>query len=597
MAFAEALARGRRDLVAAARLWRWRRDIALGGRRTLADLFEDQADRMPEAPALQDESKLVTWRDHDRAANRVARFARAAGIRRGDVVALLIAHGPDLLSAWLGLAKIGATALLLDTRLGVEGLAFALARAGAGHLLSDAPLAELALRAADRLDAPPVVWAGGCDLPGTEDLDAALAGEDGALLPKSVRHDLRGRDTCFLITAHGPGSLPLPARISHCRALLLGATLAAAMALRRGDRILVPLPLSRIAPGIGAITAAAHAGASLCLGPSTAADIWAACRRHRTSHLWSDRALAGALLALPETEAQAQHSLRLVVGEDVPPEQWRALRARFGLPRLLDCHFDAAANLWLFDTAGRPGALGRAHHGRWAERFRIVAIDAETGQPVRDGRGRCVAAPAGEVGEAIGPAAAGERDLGLARFEGFRGLAGAGWRELGEVCAAGDRWLRSFTLMRREADGFVFATGPVGEVLRWQGEDVATAEIAAALALCPGVAAAIVYGVPVPHREGQAPMAALAPGRDFDLAALHARLAHDLPPYARPLFLRLLPAAVASGRRRDSLAGEGFDPAIVSEPLYVNDSAGFVPLDRARHARLLAGAGGAETKQ
>jgi fatty-acyl-CoA synthase len=167
---------------------------------------------------------------------------------------------------------------------------------------------------------------------------------------------------------------------------------------------------------------------------------------------------------------------------------------------------------------------------------------------------------------------------------------------LRDVVAPGDRWLRSFTLMRWQADGFVFPAGPAGDVLRWRGENVATAEIAAALALCPGVAAAIVYGVMVPGREGRAPMAALVPDQSFDLATLHARLARDLPAYARPLVLRVLPAqAPISGRRRALLAREGFDPAANSDPLYVDDGSGFVPLDRARHARLVAGPGGMET--
>ncbi len=54
---------------------------------------------------------------------------------------------------------------------------------------------------------------------------------------------------------------------------------------------------------------------------------------------------------------------------------------------------------------------------------------------------------------------------------------------------------------------------------------------------------------------------------DFDLAAFRADVAQRLPPYARPVFLRILPTLEATGTfkpRKQELMQAGFDPSRVA---------------------------------
>ena len=110
----------------------------------------------------------------------------------------------------------------------------------------------------------------------------------------------------------------------------------------------------------------------------------------------------------------------------------------------------------------------------------------------------------------------------------------------------------------------------------------------------PGVREGVVYGVEVPGMDGRAGMAALVVGSDFDLAALRAAVVDRLPAYARPVFVRLLPALEATGTfkpKKHDLQRAGFDPAKVPDPMYVDDgSAGaYVALDAARFEALVGG--------
>src|ERR1700734_1991523 len=84
---------------------------------TIVDIVQGFADAAPDNPAILCEDRVLSYGGLDRAANRYAHWARAQGIARGDVVALLMENRPEYIAAWLGLLKVGATAALINTNL------------------------------------------------------------------------------------------------------------------------------------------------------------------------------------------------------------------------------------------------------------------------------------------------------------------------------------------------------------------------------------------------------------------------------------------------------------------------------------------------
>lgn len=114
------------------------------------------------------------------------------------------------------------------------------------------------------------------------------------------------------------------------------------------------------------------------------------------------------------------------------------------------------------------------------------------------------------------------------------------------------------------------------------------------LATCPGVREANVYGVEVPGADGRAGMASLVVAEDFDFASFYDEVDSQLPGYARPLFVRILPEIEITGtfkHRKVDATKEGFDPTRVADPLHFLDSkeGRYVPLDEALHARIQSG--------
>ena len=182
----------------------------------------------------------------------------------------------------------------------------------------------------------------------------------------------------------------------------------------------------------------------------------------------------------------------------------------------------------------------------------------------------------GETGEALGRIAGDA----ASRFEGYSDQAETEKKVLRDVFETGDAWMRTGDLMRRDAEGFYHFVDRVGDTFRWKGENVATAEVAAALQTCPDVLDALVYGVKVPGAEGRAGMAALAVLPGFDLAPLERGLA-SLPRWARPVFLRLT-AEIARTEtfkpKRALYVAQGFDPAASEDRLFVLGDGGYQAL-------------------
>jgi fatty-acyl-CoA synthase len=221
----------------------------------------------------------------------------------------------------------------------------------------------------------------------------------------------------------------------------------------------------------------------------------------------------------------------------------------------------------------------------------IVKFDVERGEPLRDAEGRCIRCAPNEVGEAIGRI---ERANPGGRFDGYTDAQASDKKILRNVLKPGDAWFRTGDLMRKDAQGYFYFVDRIGDTFRWKGENVSTSEVAEAIARCPGVLDAAVYGVMIPGTDGRAGMAALVVADDFDLAALRRHIDTSLPTYARPVFLRVrseLETTATFKHKKDELARAGYDPSASAEAIWFNDpqQQAYVRVDAPLFARIQSG--------
>ncbi|WP_156675217.1 non-ribosomal peptide synthetase, partial [Mycobacterium sp. E2989] len=175
---------------------------------SILEVFAAQVDRAPEAVAVSCGNRSLTYRELDRAANRLARLLAGRGARAGECVGLLMDRSAEAIVAIMAVLKTGAAYLPVDPALPAARIEFILTDA--------APIAALttnALRSRLAGFGPAVV-----DID-----DPALAAQPEDALPTAPAAD----DIAYLIYTSGTTGTPKGVAITHRNVTQLFAPLDA----------------------------------------------------------------------------------------------------------------------------------------------------------------------------------------------------------------------------------------------------------------------------------------------------------------------------------------------------------------------------------
>jgi fatty-acyl-CoA synthase len=561
--------------------------------RLFADVVEDRSKRQPDSPALISEHETFSYRTLAERINRYARWALSAGIEPGDTVCLIMPSRPDYIAAWLGIARVGGIVALINTKLVGLSLSHCLNVADADHVILAEELGDMFETALPHLNRAPKIWMHGGHSH-EANIGDALEQLDGSPLSKAERRGITINDRALLIYTSGTTGLPKAASISHRRILNWGGWFAGLTNASPQDRLYDCLPVYHSVGGIVAPCSMLSAGAAVVLAEKfSASSFWSDIVRFDCTLFQYIGELCRYLLKAPPSEYENIHRLRLACGNGLRGDIWQAFQARFAIPQVLEFYAATEGNFSLYNVEGKPGAIGRIPP-LLAHRFpaAIVRLDIDTGAPVRADDGLCIACPRGEVGEAVGRI--GTADGGGGRFEGYTDAEETEKKILRNVLVPGDAWFRTGDLMRLDEAGYFYFVDRVGDTFRWKGENVATSEVNEAIASCPGVVDATTYGVEIPGFDGRAGMAAVVVDDRFDLTEFQQHLAQRLPAYAHPVFVRVsaaLDTTETFKQKKHQLASEGFDPRLVTDPIFFKDPAidGYRPIIVAAYAGILQG--------
>ena len=563
---------------------------ARSGAPTCGPLIRAQAERIPDRPCLRFESETLTFAELNAAVNRTANCLRRAGVSRGEPFAIMMENSPAMLAAEGAAGKLGAVGALVNTHLAGDALRHVLGISGARHLLVDAACtpAVAALRDLEGF----TVWAD----PGEAPLPAGFRSlPDGLDEAGDAEPDIPAltlADPFLYIYTSGTTGYPKPALVRHAKFTMGGLSLGQIFGVDAEDCIYAPLPLYHGESNFVGFAVALKAGACFASRRRfSAGEFLADVRRHGATGFVYVGELCRYLLRQPASPADRDHRLRYAAGAGLRPDIWEAFRDRFGIARIFEMYGATEGNVSLMNRSGRAGSVGRPYPFQHAQ-VRLARFDVGTQELVRGPNGFLVECPPGEAGELLG-----RTDRGVMHYDGYANDREATERKLvRDAFGKGDSWFRTGDLLRRDRDGYFYFVDRIGDTFRWKGENVSTQEVAETLNRHDPVAEATVYGVAVPGTDGRAGMAAivLRDGAALDPAALFAHVEKSLPPYARPLFVRVSPSLRTTGTLKQQKAAardEGFDPARVSEPLYFRDDAArtYVALTPALHAEIAAG--------
>ena len=558
-------------------------------------LIDTLAERFGDAPALSDRVTSLSYRELGESVNQYARWVREQALSPGEVVCLLMPNCPQYLALWLGLTRAGIIVSLLNTNLTGAALAHSINIVRPRYVIVANRLIQAARTA--RAHVPEAVrflahGVADSDLPR---IDTEVARLSAAKLTAEECPPPALDDRALYIYTSGTTGLPKAANVSHLRLMQWSHWFAGLMDTQPTDRMYDCLPLYHSVGGVVATGAVLVRGGTVVLREKfSASEFWQDIVEERCTLFQYIGELCRYLLAQPPNPEGRQHSLRLCCGNGLRPDVWEPFQRRFQIPQILEYYAATEGSFSLYNCEGKPGAIGRippflSHRMPVA----LVKFDDAHGAPIRDDAGLCQRCGVNEVGEAIGQISAAEGKQG-GRFEGYADAEASEKKVLRNVFVPGDTWYRTGDLMRKDAQGYFYFVDRVGDTYRWKGENVSTGEVTAAVTACAGVSDAAVYGVSVPGADGRAGMAALVVEPGFELAAFRHELAQTLPDYARPVFVRIVPALELTGTfklRKQELALEGYDLTRVRDALYIEDrhQQAYVRLDEPGYERLLAG--------
>jgi fatty-acyl-CoA synthase len=571
--------------------------IAKNPTRVFPYVMSDLAERFGNAPALISEREQLSYRELVARSNRYARWALGHGIRKGDVVCLMMPNRPEYLASWIGLTHAGAVVALINTNLTGASLAYSVNVVQPKHLIVASELLVQFTSARAHIDPKVSVWAHGETAEKFPRIDLELAEVSDAALAAHELPVLTIEDRALYIYTSGTTGMPKAANINHYRLMLAIFGFSGIMDTKPTDRMYDCLPMYHTVGGVLATGAVLANGGSVFIREKFSAHhFWDEVVRWDCTLFQYIGELCRYLVNTPVSPNETRHRLRLACGNGLRPDVWPEFKRRFRIPQILEFYAATEGNVTLFNFDEREGSVGRIP---WflASHFPIelVKFDINTEQPVRNAEGLCVPCRPGEVGEALGKIM-NDPSKPSSRFEGYATSAETERKIMHDVLERGDTWFRTGDLMRQDKEGYFYFVDRVGDTFRWKGENVATSEVSETITAVAGVVEANIYGVKIPGRDGRAGMAAVViDPATFDLATLQRFLAERLPAYARPLFLRIrgeLEVTATFKQKKFDLVRQGFDPSQSDDAIYFHDprSQSFVRLDAQLYEKILSGA-------
>ncbi|XP_043576373.1 long-chain fatty acid transport protein 4 [Chiloscyllium plagiosum] len=554
-----------------------RRNLKLNN--TIPKIFHEVVQRHPDKIALIFEGTGVAWsfRDLDEFSNRVANCFREQGFRTGDVVALFMESRSEYVGLWLGMAKIGVEVALINFNLRMDALAHCINISRAKAIVFGGEL-NTALKEIHTLLGKSIslYCCGEPDssevLPGTENLDHLL--EATSSRPPPPLQSRGFTDRLFYIYTSGTTGMPKAAIVVHSRYYRMAALVYYGFRMRTDDIVYDCLPLYHSAGNIVGIGQCLLHGLTVVIRRKfSASRFWDDCVKYRCTIVQYIGEICRYLLSQPERAVERQHRVRMALGNGLRPSIWEDFTSRFHIPQVAEFYGATECNCSLGNFDNKVGACGfNSRILPFVYPIRLVKVNEDTMELVRGADGVCIPCKPGEAGQLVGRIVQSDP---LRRFDGYVNETATTKKVAQDVFKKGDAAYLSGDVLVMDEYGYMYFRDRTGDTFRWKGENVSTTEVEGTLSRILGMTDVVVYGVEVPGAEGKAGMAAIAdPNHQINLETFYTDLEVALPQYARPIFLRLLPAVSKTGTfkfQKTDMRKEGFDPRNIKDKLYLLD--------------------------
>jgi long-chain acyl-CoA synthetase len=447
----------------------------------LAVLLSETAQSSPDRPAAVFTGGQLTYRQLDKASDRVAATLAATGIKPGDPVALQLPNIPQFLISYFGILKGGGVVVPLNVMLKAPEVAFHLGDSAARILITWEGILAEAAKGAEAAGLDQIYVVGHAEDSGVGVPFERLMAVEVPRYEMAIREPT---DTAVIVYTSGTTGRPKGAELTHLQLYMNADIPGRLFDIRPNDIVLTVLPLFHVFGLSSILNVCVRFGCTMSLVPRfTPAAVLEAIQRDRATIFDGVPTMFADLLSHPGLDGYDLASLRVAIsgGASIPAPLLDAFEERFGLVILEGYGLTETASTTTFNVSAQERRAYSVGKPIWG-----------TQTQVWDEHGRQLPPGPDNVGEVV--------TRGLHVMKGY-------WHNPEATASAftGD-WLHTGDLGYFDEDGFLFIVSRKKELIIRGGYNVYPSEIENVLHAHPAIAEAAVVGIP-DERLGEEVMA------------------------------------------------------------------------------------------
>ena len=438
---------------------------------TISSLIKQHAENYPNSAAIVSQAgNILTYGELFALVGRTVQRLNALGVGRNDRLAIVLPNGPEMAVAFLAVAA-GATSAPLNPAYGSSEFDFYLGDLNARALLvlkgMETPARQIALqRGIPLIELSPQTQAG-----------AGSFSLEGELRPLAAQLGLaESQDVALVLHTSGTTSRPKMVPLTQENVCASAYNICQTLALTQADRCLNVMPLFHIHGLMAAVLASIAAGGSVvCTTGLDARRFFGWMDQLKPTWYTAVPTMHQAILgqAAANRDVIANNPIRFLRSSSasLPPTVMSELEQTFQAPLIEAYGMTEAAHQMASNPLParprKPGSVGLAAGPQ-------VAIMDETGAILG----------AGERGEIV--------------IRGSNVMQGYESNPKANQSAFTDGWFRTGDQGYLDADGYLFITGRLKEMINRGGEKVTPREVDEVFQEHPAVSQAVTFAVPHP---------------------------------------------------------------------------------------------------
>ena len=455
---------------------------------TLRDMLKANAEKLGDHPCIKFYDQTITYRQLDERSNQVANFLMENGVKKGDIVSIMVGNSPEYLYLVFGASKTGAIAGPVNNWWLEKEV---------DHLVHDSEPVMMAFEdrfmfIADALkdDMPSVRQIISVGEPKDSDIETTGIGDILAEYPTAITEEpaLSGDDPALIAYTSGTTGFPKGALLSHGGLVFASGSKQKLVDLEPRYVVLCVLPLFFTGGFADLALPCLYSGATIILRRQfSATEFWPLVEEYKINGFYIVPTMWTILLYMPEASQVDTSSLEMAISgaAPIPEQELKECEERFNIPILEGYGLTENSGGCLANTLdlAKVGSVGTPMQG-----MEVTIFDEEDNE-----------LPPGEVGEIV--------TRSKAVMKGYYKRP----EESAETLRGG--WLHTGDIGYRDEDDYFYIVDRKKEMIIKGGINIFPKELENVIYNHPKVMKAAVIGMP-DEKFGEVPVAVvmLTPG-------------------------------------------------------------------------------------